>query len=428
MNIERIAIRNFRNIGGEETVFHFNSKFTVIIGINGKGKSTILYALRIACGSFFLGIPDIKKFHIRPDDIRQINNGKHLVPQKPVCIEAKGYFPDVPLALTWRRQITEKSNSTTSSEADVGMIRKLGKSKYDKVTKGGDDKIPLPIIAFFGTSRAHGAGRNRQSRIGRYIFKEGYQDWYEMKSTVFKYEDWLASYDILQSEGKEYAHTQKAFFETLRRANRYIEDARSIGGKLWLKVKMKDEVSEFLPIELHSDGIRFFTEMVAELAYRCIVLNGYLDANAVKGSQGVVLIDELDLHIHPEWQKHLVNDLKKAFPGIQFVVTTHSPFIVQSLEVDELINLDKPVGLDEAPNKHSIEEVAEYEMGVQNVERSEKFLEMQEAAAEYFNLVKDKAPEKSIREAKIKLDELRLRFNNDPAYVALLQSELPKKS
>jgi predicted ATP-binding protein involved in virulence len=189
---------------------------------------------------------------------------------------------------------------------------------------------------------------------------------------------------------------------------------------------MNDHVSDLLPLDLHSDGIRFFTEMVAEIAYRCIVLNGYLDATAIIESRGVVMIDELDLHIHPEWQRHIVNDLKMAFPGIQFVATTHSPFIVQSLEANELINLDATEGLDEAPNKYSIEEISEYEMGVKNVERSEKYLEMKRAAAEFFELVKNKADKAVIAQAKTRLDELRLRYNNDPAYVALLESELPK--
>jgi predicted ATP-binding protein involved in virulence len=424
MNISRITIKNFRNIGEQERTYSLDPNFTVIIGM---GKSSILHALRIACGSFFLGIPDVKNAHIRQDEIRQLNVKKSLVPQKPVKIEVEGNFPEMDIPVVWRRQITEKSNVTSSAESDVGSIRSIGKEKYETVIKEGDDSAFLPVIAFFSISRAAGGGvRNRQTRIGRQIFKEGYQDWADMKFTNFKYENWLASYDVLKSTGREYENTQAAFFEALIKANRYIEEVITVNGKLWLKVRMKEEFSDLLPLELHSDGIRFFTEMVAEIAYRCIVLNGYLDATAIIESRGVVMIDELDLHIHPEWQRHIVSDLKMAFPGIQFVATTHSPFIVQSLEANELINLDITEGLDEAPNKYSIEEISEYEMGVKNVERSERFLEMKRAAAEFFSLVKDTTDVAAIEQAKIRLDELRVRYNNDPAYVALLESELPK--
>jgi predicted ATP-binding protein involved in virulence len=139
-----------------------------------------------------------------------------------------------------------------------------------------------------------------------------------------------------------------------------------------------------------------------------------------------VLIDELDLHLHPNWQKRIVADLKSVFQKIQFVATTHSPFIVQSLRSKELINLDTVKGLDNDPNKYSVEEISESEMGVENVRRSKEFAEMQEKAAQYFQLVKHKASKDEISKVKKMLDELRIKFSNDPAYVALLESEFPK--
>jgi len=425
MNIEKITIKNFRNIGNESS-FALNYKFTTIIGINGKGKSTILHALRIACGAYFLAIPEVKKRHIKSDEIRQIDVGHSLTQQRPVKIEAVGTFPGLKKPISWKRQILENSNTTTSSEAEVGSIRNIGKANYNKISKTGNDRVSLPVIAFFGTSRAHGAGRNIKPRVGREIFKEGYQDWYEMKSTTFKYESWLRSYNVLQKHGKERSHTRDAFVAALKTANPYIVDVETEGESLYLKVNIDGLVSDILPIELHSDGIRFFTEMVAEIAYRCITLNGYLDAEAVLQSKGIVMIDEIDLHLHPNWQKHVVRDLKSAFPNIQFVVTTHSPFIVQSLKTEELINLDPVEGLDEDPDKYSIEEIASQEMGVSHVERSETFIEMQNAAKEYFNLIKAGASDDDINAAKLLLDSLRIKYNNDPAYVALLESEFPQ--
>ena len=108
----------------------------------------------------------------------------------------------------------------------------------------------------------------------------------------------------------------------------------------------------FVGNTLHSDGIISYTEMVAELSYRCIVLNGSKQEKTIIDTNGVVMIDELDLHLHPNWQRHVVSDLKTAFPNIQFVATTHSPFIVQSLAKDELINLDlkeENEGLESSP-------------------------------------------------------------------------------
>jgi predicted ATP-binding protein involved in virulence len=111
-----------------------------------------------------------------------------------------------------------------------------------------------------------------------------------------------------------------------------------------------------------SDGFKAMLNIVAELAYRCVVLNGFKGRNAVKETPGVVLIDELDMHLHPNWQRHVVDDLKKAFPSIQFIATTHSPFITQSLSAESIINLDEPKDVD--PSQMRVDEVATSVMGV----------------------------------------------------------------
>ena len=89
-----------------------------------------------------------------------------------------------------------------------------------------------------------------------------------------------------------------------------------------------------------SDGYRNMIGMIADIAYRCIKLNPHLGVNALKETNGLVLIDKLDLHLHPSWQKAIVKELTTSFPKIQFVATTHSPFIVQSLAKDQTINLE----------------------------------------------------------------------------------------
>jgi predicted ATP-binding protein involved in virulence len=365
MNIQSITIQNFRNIGLVKT-FHLNPHFTAFIGVNGKGKSTLLHALRVATGSYFLAIPDVKSRHIQKDEIRIVESGKLLLQQFPVKVEAVGIFPGSTEPITWRRQWMEGSTSSTTRHADVGTIKSIALEKYQKVNREADDRVELPVIAFFGISRAVGAGRltkkSRIQRLGRQIFKEGYQDWEEMRAVKFHYEEWLATYDTLAAHGKEYSNTKDAFFNAVTTANPFIKQIEFINGELWIKVKIENEESSLLPLSLHSDGIHYFTAMVAEIAYRCIVLNGYKNAEAISQAKGVILVDEIDLHLHPTWQRHVISDLKKAFPNIQFVVTTHSPFIIQSLKSDEIWNLDKTMDL--APDELKIDTVATEIMGV----------------------------------------------------------------
>ena len=59
---------------------------------------------------------------------------------------------------------------------------------------------------------------------------------------------------------------------------------------------------------------------------------------------GVVLVDEIDCHIHPRWQKNILSSFKELFPNCQFIVTTHSPYIVESVSDNEIVRIgDRPI-------------------------------------------------------------------------------------
>lgn len=110
-------------------------------------------------------------------------------------------------------------------------------------------------------------------------------------------------------------------------------------------------------------------------------------AEALKKTPGVVLIDEVDLSLHPTWQKRIMGILKDQFPRIQFICATHSPFIIQSLEEGELITLDQP--LDSEYSGEGLEDIAEDIMGVVLPQYSEKKRKIYEAAQEYFAALKN---------------------------------------
>ena len=92
------------------------------------------------------------------------------------------------------------------------------------------------------------------------------------------------------------------------------------------------------------------------------------------------MIDEIGLYLHPHWQKHVLQDLTQAFPMIQFIVSTHSPFIVQSLQKDQLISFDNNVITEGEPYRESLEDITAERMGLEQSIRSKRFQEMQEIA------------------------------------------------
>ena len=125
-----------------------------------------------------------------------------------------------------------------------------------------------------------------------------------------------------------------------------------------------------------SDGERSFLALLGDMVRRLALANPDLE-NPLEG-HGVVLIDELELHLHPTWQRQVVENLRTTFPNVQFIGTTHSPFVIQSLRPGELINLD-PEEFGEYADK-SIEDIAENIMGVALPQKSKRYLNMMGAA------------------------------------------------
>ena len=88
-----------------------------------------------------------------------------------------------------------------------------------------------------------------------------------------------------------------------------------------------------------SDGQKTILGLVTDIARRMCLLNPHLDSNVTKSTPGVILIDEFDVHLHPRWQRTIVQSLKSAFPAVQFIATSHSPQILGELKPDEIILL-----------------------------------------------------------------------------------------
>ena len=177
-----------------------------------------------------------------------------------------------------------------------------------------------------------------------------------------------------------------------------------VHARLGLLLDMPDR--GWVPFGVLSDGQRNVVAMIGDLAFKAAQLNPHLGERVLTETPGVVLIDELDLHLHPHWQRHIAEDLRRTFPALQFIVTTHSPFIVQSARDGEIIALDaqpvdKTAGL-------GIEEIARGLMQVERPEVSSRYEKMVEAAKHYLVTLDEaaKAPDDKLREYIDKLSEI----------------------
>lgn len=96
-----------------------------------------------------------------------------------------------------------------------------------------------------------------------------------------------------------------------------------------------------IPLSQLSDGLRNAVAMVADIAFRCVKLNPHLRGDAALKTHGIVLIDEVDMFLHPAWQQQIIQSLRSAFPQIQFIVTTHSPQVLSTVKRESIRLLEQ---------------------------------------------------------------------------------------
>ena len=422
MHIKSIKIIDFRGIE-DRPPFEFNSSFNVLIGENGSGKISVLEALAAAINSYVAVSQSSNPRPIRKEDVH-INTFEHSNERKTkTSLQIVGEIDNK--KVEW--EIKKVHMDFGFRHGDEKAIKAVAKKHFDSLSEDGGKVTVLPVFAYLGCGRLFIDSKTDTKAIkllpkgSRY---EGYNKCLESTSTIKRFTEWFKTITLSALQGNKSAKWKievinQAITNCLEGCDEILFDVEN---GLMVK-RTKDGIKAKLPVSYLSDGQRNIIGMVADIAYRCVLLNPYLELKATKQSAGIVLIDELDLHLHPKWQRTIVSKLKETFPKIQFIATTHSPFIVQSLKKDELIPLKENLIIDTDPFRKSIEDGAADYMLVDNVERSVLFKEMEKTATGYYDLIERKGETNKIANLESRLNELEERFGDDPAFVALLKAE-----
>jgi predicted ATP-binding protein involved in virulence len=340
MHIDTLKLTNFRCYANSE--FRFDPSFNLIVGENGAGKTSLLHGLAVAAGSWFLGVRGYDSRHIQEEDIRREVGfqGDALVVTKkyPVTVETSGVIMEQ--NLRWSRSISGEGGKTTQKDA-----RSL-KSVAEKAVKqvGDQAKIALPLVSFYGAGRlwvpakdmkgeSDSKERLENKRLDGYLFS---LDPRINFADLFR---WLKDERYVALErGKDrfgYAAVKQAMKACL-------EDCLTIDYNVTEKALIVETSARGrLPFDLLSDGQKSMLALAADIAFKSALLNPHLEDQVLAETPGIVFIDELDLHIHPRWQRHLVKDLKNIFKKIQFFATTHSPQVIGETPAEQIIKLNR---------------------------------------------------------------------------------------
>ncbi len=358
MKLDSIHLKNYRCHAGLSVIFR--PGFNVVVGINGSGKTSLLKGI---CESFYgliaaLDVPHnpplTEAGHVR---LLAVNTGGlyRFEPQYPVKVEAGGEAFDA--GCVWTLTRTSQVGSATLSGQFPGQIWRTLQQVGNPRPEGPLDFPSLPLVAFYRANRHWSdpqphelqAATQRNSRI------DGYASWWNASLDSVAFQSWAIAkcLERFQTSSETGVAFDAIKNDELALAN--VALAKAVEGVKGLRydLKQKSLLVDWLPdvsgtrdptaFENLSDGQRAVIGLVGDIARRMCLLNPQLGVEVTTKTAGVVLIDELDMHLHPRWQRIITQGLQAAFPALQFIVASHSPQVLGELRPEQIILL-RPEG------------------------------------------------------------------------------------
>ena len=433
--LKNIELLNFRKF--DYSIYELNPQMNVFIGKNASGKTAVLEAATVILGAYLTAfkeyVPGKCAQSISKNDVLR----KSLKPVRNIAVASSiKQFPcTVSSQIMWDGNLIK---CTRSLEKEGGRTKFVGKNpmqeavteweKAIKTADGSDEGQIYPLVLYLSSARLW--NENRASEIEKIpVRTDAYQRCLDQKrgnQSSFEYIKLLGNLASEENDGMPLPA-----YEVIMNAVRYsLQEELSPGQQVLYssrfgEIAIKNPDGTVIDFSALSDGYWNVIKIVTDIATKMCILNPYLEKDTLKKTPGVVVIDELDLSLHPTWQRRIVRILKEIFPKVQFICATHSPFIIQSLEPGELIALDTI--LDEEYSGQSIEDIAEDIMNVPVAQYSEKKLKMYRAAEEYFRALKESASLEELQELKEQLDILSAEYSDNPAYNAWMKQKYLEK-
>lgn len=365
MRLKSVSLHNFRCF--KELHVDLDSQLIVLAALNGQGKTSVLDAIRIALwpyvSAFDVVTGTMPNSGIEVDDVRLENIPLvTMEPQLPASISVDAFYESE--LIRWSRQRSKVSKGSKTSVKEAKPISEIGSDLQSKIRINADHENEysksfdtlLPVIAYYGTGRLW---KHRKLTLKRQTGSDFFSRSYAYVGCLdsgsdFKYfTDWFFHLYAADFEQKTKTLKKKGFEGLVDEHFVYSElmDAisnavdRVVGAQGWKNLSyspsqdtlvMEHDVLGELKVDQLSDGLKSVIAMTADIAYRCVRLNPQLSKAATDETSGVVVIDEIDMHLHPQWQQTVIQSLREAFPNVQFIVTTHSPQVLSTIRRENI--------------------------------------------------------------------------------------------
>ena len=317
MKIQSLRINNFRGLS-DVTINNFDPHLNLFIGVNGAGKSSVLDAIVLLLTSFTarLSTSNSKGMPIPTNDIRKDAR------------EGCSLNITMDNGFGWTKHRTRKMEKKEVSDYDqLNILTKDLRMQLDD-----QQPICLPMIVHYGVKRSITDIPLKFTNASEPNPSSAYKDWVDSKASYRDIFPWLRNEEDYENEMiRDNPNARDRGLEALREAMRRIfpeyTDLR-VRRKPHQEVVLKKNGEE-LPLSQLSDGEKCYIAFVCDIVRRLSLANPV--GNVLDG-EGIVLIDEIDLHLHPSWEQTAMAKLHETFKNIQFIVTAHSPLVASHFD------------------------------------------------------------------------------------------------
>ena len=401
MKVEHLELTNFRGI--DRLRLDFQERTNVLVGVNGSGKSAILDGATILLSRLTARIRTISGKG-RSILVSDISNG-HAEACVEISVAYRGTRYQWSVARV-RRGRTRRMGSNFGGLAELaGLLRS---------DLGEHGVANLPLAVSYPVNRSVLDIPLRIRKKHPFDQLSAYDRALGGGSSNFRvFFEWFREREDLENENRigESSYRDPQLSAVRNAISRFMPGIAGLRvRRLPLRMVARKDDHE-LSVNQLSDGEKCTLAMVGDLARRLALANPAL-ANPLNGA-GVVLIDEIDLHLHPGWQRHIIDALPDTFPNCQFLLSTHSPEILGHVKARNVWMLERTgAGLTAAHPEDSYgREVSMILESIMKTSARPRVVE------EHLNSLFRTIQQGDVYEAERRLDEMRAMIGEDPDLV-----------